>query len=122
MTAEQRAELVELARMAILYQQRPHCQIHSQLVIHDYLKSLRWPEADQVSREIIAETDVRNLLFLGVAIRFLDRSRMQIKTTEFRFRERLRHDERGDAMTTSDVRHASSRTQLLLDTVKRGIW
>lgn len=55
MTAEQRAELVELARMAILYQQRPHCQIHSQLVIHDYLKSLRWPEADQVSREIIAE-------------------------------------------------------------------
>src|SRR4029077_318485 len=45
---------------------------------------------------------------------------MQIKPAEFRFRERLRHDEGGDAMTASDVRNTSSGAQLLLDAVKRG--
>src|SRR5258707_10611671 len=64
--------------------------------------------------------DVRNLLLLSVAIRCLDGSRMQIKSTELRFRERLRHDEGGDAMTASDVRNTSSGAQFLLDAVKRG--
>src|ERR1700746_2791129 len=77
-----------------------------------------------VTREIFrcsnTEMDVRNLLLLSVAIRCLDGSRMQIKSTELRFRERLRHDEGGDAMTASDVRNTSSSAQLLLDAVKRG--
>src|SRR5258708_12922431 len=64
--------------------------------------------------------DVRNLLLLGVAIRCLDGGRMQIKSTEFRFRECFRHDEGGDAMTASDVRDTSAGAQLLLDAVKRG--
>src|ERR1700736_1847668 len=45
---------------------------------------------------------------------------MQIKSAEFRFRERLRHDQGGDAMTPADVRDTSSGAQLLLDAVKRG--
>src|SRR5260221_4063983 len=44
---------------------------------------------------------------------------MQISSTEWRFRKRLRHDEGGDAMTASDVRNKSSGAQLLLDAVKR---
>src|SRR5260221_2779750 len=77
-----------------------------------------------VTREIFrcsnTEMDVRKLLLVGVAIRCLDGSRMQIKSTELRFRERLRHDEGGDAMTASDVRNKSSGAQLLLDAVKCG--
>src|SRR5260221_4436671 len=76
-----------------------------------------------VTREIFrcsnTEMDVRNPLLRGVAIRWLDGSRMQIKSTELRFRERLRHDEGRDAMTASDVRNKSSGAQLLLDAVKR---
>jgi hypothetical protein len=45
---------------------------------------------------------------------------MQIKSTELRFRERLRHDQGRDAMTASNVRNTSSSAQLLLDAVKRG--
>src|ERR1700693_4648845 len=67
-----------------------------------------------------AEMDVRNLLFLSVAIRCLDGSRVQIESMEFRFREFLRHDEGGYAMTTPDVRDISPGVQFLLDTVKRG--
>jgi hypothetical protein len=63
---------------------------------------------------------VRNLLLLSVAIRCLDRSRMQIKSTELGFRKRLRHDQGGDAMTASNVCNTSSGAQLLLDAVKRG--
>src|ERR1700716_2141238 len=44
---------------------------------------------------------------------------MQIKSIEFRFRERFRHDEGRDAMTASDVRDTSAGTQLLLDALKR---
>src|SRR5258707_3572876 len=45
---------------------------------------------------------------------------MQIKSTEFRFRERFRHDEGRDAMTASDVRDTNAGAQFLLDAVKRG--
>src|SRR5258708_17084349 len=77
-----------------------------------------------VTREIFrcsnTEIDVRNLLLLSVAIRRLDGSRMQIKSTELRFRERLRHDQGGDAMTASNLRNTSSVAQLLLNAIKCG--
>src|ERR1700751_1205830 len=77
-----------------------------------------------ITREIFrcsnTEIDVRNLLLLSVAIRCLDGSRMQIKSTELGFRKRLRHDQGGHAMTASNVRYTSSGPQLLLDAVKRG--
>src|ERR1700751_645534 len=77
-----------------------------------------------ITREIFrcsnTEIGVRNLLLLSVAIRCLDGSRMQIKSTELGFRKRLRHDQGGDAMTASNVRNTSSGAQLLLDAVKRG--
>src|SRR5260221_850960 len=76
-----------------------------------------------IAREIFCcsntEIDVRNLLLLSVAIRCLDRSRMQIKSTELGFRKRLRHDEGGDAMTASNVRNTSSSAQLPFDAFKR---
>ena len=50
------------------------------------------------AREIFCRSDtemnIRNFQFLGLAIRCLDRGRMQIKSAELRFGERLRHDER----------------------------
>jgi hypothetical protein len=42
--------------------------------------------------------NIRDVLLLGVAIRCLDRSGMQIKSAEVRFGKRLRHDEREDSM------------------------
>src|SRR5258708_10469012 len=81
-------------------------------------------KSEVITREIFrcsnTEIDVRNLLLRSVAIRCLDGSRMQIKSTELRFRERLRHDQGGDAMTASNVRNTSSGAQLLLDAVKCG--
>jgi hypothetical protein len=64
--------------------------------------------------------NVGELLLFRMSIRCLDGIRVQIKSIEFRVRERLRHDQGGAAMTASDVGHASSGAQLLLDAIQRG--
>jgi hypothetical protein len=74
----------------------------------------------KVFRRGDAEMDVRETLFLSVAIRCLDGSGVQIKSMEFRFRECLRHEEGGYSMTASDVRDTSPGGQFLLYAVKRG--
>src|SRR5215469_9709569 len=74
----------------------------------------------EIFRRRNTEIDVRNLLLLSVAIRCVDRSRMQIKSIELGVRKRLRHDQGGDAMTAANVCYPNSGVQLSFDPVQCG--
>ena len=73
---------------------------------------------------IFAQPSELRLLYSRIGCRFVDYSSAfsfnDPHSIEFRFRERLRHDEGGGAITASDVRDTSPGCQFLLNTVKRG--